>query len=195
MITTKDLHRRKRYTRPKNLKDHLVRARTIFKEETTPPSLENKTKDKSTPNECKKTNCKYCKILNKQGEIKSKTMEMNHTTKHNTTCNSSNVIYCIECKTCNTQYVGQTKRKIKERIREHLLTIKKNHGRNDVTTHFNLCDHHGIEDVQVYILVFIYRHPDSLMAGRLRNTIGFNWIHRLKTQSPQGLNTIDNRYG
>ena len=71
----------------------------------------------------KKTNCKYCKILNKEAEIKSKTMGMNHTTKHNITGNSSNMIYCIECKTSNT-HVGQTKRKIKERIREH-LSIKK----------------------------------------------------------------------
>ena len=49
MITTKDLHRRKRYTRPKNLKDHLVRARTIFKEETTPPSLEKKNEGQKYP--------------------------------------------------------------------------------------------------------------------------------------------------
>ena len=178
----------KGYKRPKNLKDHLVRARTIFKEETTPPSCE-KTKDKSITNECTKTNCKYCKILNKWGKIKSKITGMNHTTKHNITCNSSNVICCIECKTCNTQYVRQTKRKIKERIREHLLTIKKNHGRNDVLMHFNLCDHHGTEDVQEYILDFISRDPDSLMAGRLRNITEFNtWIHRLKT--PQGLTWI-----
>ena len=109
----------------------------------------------------------------------------------------TNVIYCIECKTYLTQYAGQRKREIKERIREHLLTIKKNSRSNDAPTHFNLCDHHGTEDVQghVYILDFTYRHPDSLMAGRLRNTIGFNWILRLWTQSPQGLNTMDNRYG
>jgi hypothetical protein len=44
--------------------------------------------------------------------------------KTNITCQSSNIIYCLICKHCGSQYVGQTLRKISERVLEHLLNIK-----------------------------------------------------------------------
>ena len=58
--------------------------------------------------------------------ITSKTTGRKHQTKYNVTCESSNLIYCIECKTCKIQYVGQTKRKIKFRLGEHLRSIRNN---------------------------------------------------------------------
>ena len=121
--------------------------------------------------------------------------KLTKTTKHNVTCNSSNLIYCIECKHCSKQYVGQTKRKIKDRLREHIYHIKKNSATSDIPHHFNHGLHCGEEDVKVYIVDFIYDHPKSKRALSLRTTIEFNWIHRLKSVSPMGLNTLDNRYG
>lgn len=38
----------------------------------------------------------------------------------------SNVVYQISCKNCNATYVGQTKRKLGTRIREHIKDINKN---------------------------------------------------------------------
>ena len=37
----------------------------------------------------------------------------------------SNVVYKIDCKNCNYSYVGQTKRKLKTRLKEHINDIKK----------------------------------------------------------------------
>ena len=118
-----------------------------------------------------------------------------HVTKHNVTCNSSNVIYCIECKKCNIQYEGQTKRRIKDRLQEHIYCTKKGIYNSDVSYHFSHNDHCGEKDMKVHILDFIYAHPESKRGKSLRNTIEFNWIHKLHTQSPLGLNTLDNRYG
>ena len=111
-----------------------------------------------------------------------------HSTKYNVTCNSSNL------KTYNIQYVGQTKRKIKDRMREHMYHTTKGIYNSDVPYHFNSDKHCGIDDMKVYILDFIYEHPDSKRAS-LRNTIELNWIQTLRTQALYGLNTMDNRHG
>ena len=52
-------------------------------------------------------------------------------------------------------------------------------------------DHNGTANVQVHILDFIYAFPDSRRAAILRNETEFHWIHRLCTQLPMGINTMD----
>ena len=37
----------------------------------------------------------------------------------------SNIVYKIECKDCDYSYVGQTKRKLKTRLKEHIKDLKK----------------------------------------------------------------------
>ena len=193
--TTKNMYRSTLITshkRPKNLRDFLVKARTEYSENT--PNTEQETQNANT-NACNKKNCKYCKMLCTKGSITDLRNNASYTTKHNITCNSSNLIYCIECKKCNKQYVGQTKRKIKDRIREHIYHTKKDTNSSDVPYHFNSNGHCGEQDMTIHILDFIYEHPESKRAQSLRNTIEYNWIQKLHSQSPWGLNTLDNRYG
>ena len=35
------------------------------------------------------------------------------------TCNAKNVIYMVQCNRCNLQYIGETKRRLKDRFNEH----------------------------------------------------------------------------
>ena len=37
----------------------------------------------------------------------------------------SNVVYQVNCKDCNHSYVGQTKRKLKTHLKEHINDLKK----------------------------------------------------------------------
>ena len=133
--TTKGMYRQNRlveYKRPKNLKDYLVRAKIDYH-----PN-EAKTESEHT-NMCRKKDCLYCKLLDKTGIVEHKGRK--EESKHNITCNSSNVIYCIECTKCNHRYVGQTKRKIKDRLREHLYGIKSQ--KETDRYHFNTNGHKG----------------------------------------------------
>ena len=180
------------FKRPKNIRDHLIRARIDFHPDNEEIQIRENMK---TINDCNKPNCKYCKIISTSGKITSKGTGQTYSAKHNITCNSSNIIYCIECKQCQTQYVGQTKRKIKERIREHMYHIKKKIYNSDVAYHFNTATHCGTNDLKIHIVDFIYDHPESKRAKSLRNMIEFGWICKLRTQAPVGLNTLDNRYG
>ena len=101
------------------------------------------------------------------------------------------MIYCLTCKICKKQYVGQTKRKLIRRLYEHFRNIKNKKKDDPVGRHWMSTDLTGPEDEEVHILDFIHAHPESATAQRLRDTIEKNWIHRLHTCLPLGLNTMD----
>lgn len=114
--------------------------------------------------------------------------------RHNICCESSNLIYCITCKKCKQQYVGQTKRTLWTRISEHLADTRRKRHKSDVSRHFNQHDHNGVRDLEIHVLDFIYRHPDSKRAKELRILIEHNWIHRLVTYLPNGMNLKDSEF-
>ena len=63
---------------------------------------------------------------------------------------------------------------------------------DDIGRHFNLSGHQGVADIEVFVLDYIYVHPGSECAQSLRLLIEHNWIHRLRTMLPMGLNTMQN---
>ena len=79
-----------------------------------------------------------------------------------------------------------------------LLLMRMLYGNNLAMSHISLkviiFNQSEEYDMRVHILDFIYAHPETKRAQSLRNTT-FNWIHKLRTQSPMGMNTLDNRYG
>ena len=56
----------------------------------------------------------------------SATSEERHIKEH-ITCNSKNLIYMIECRKCQKQYIGETKRRLNERFGEHRRSVTKPH--------------------------------------------------------------------
>ena len=78
-----------------------------------------------------------------------------------------------------------------ERLQGHFYNITKNNKDDPIGRHFNQSDHNGINDVKINIVEFIHSHPESELSISLRNTIEKNWIHRLRTPAPHGLNSMD----
>ena len=80
-----------------------------------------------------------------------------------------------------------------DRIQAHFNTIqfKDPKQQTDISQHFKRVDHHGRDDVIVHILDFIYAFPDTRRAAILRDETEFKWIHRLRSQLPMGINTMD----
>ena len=151
-----------------------------------------------------RTQCNYCPLLNTSGTITCHVTKKQFICKMNITCRSSNLVYCISCKTCGKQYVGQTKRTILERFQGHFNKIKKcQTGRREdpillrqqekdaVGTHFSAEDHHGEEDLIISVLAFITSHPQSKHALDHRLKVEKEWIHRLRCPAPTGLNIFD----
>ena len=143
---------------------------------------------------CKTRTCRYCPKLDKSGTILSHFSQREYVTKTNVTCKSNNLIYCISCTECNKQYVGQTKRRLMDRFQGHFWCIQsKTTDNNDVAKHFNQPGHDGIQNVKIHILDFIHIHPstNAKESAYIRDHIEMNWIHRLHTQQPLGMNTMD----
>jgi hypothetical protein len=174
--------------RSQNLRDILIHAKLPDLKETPSRPL-SQSKNKA----CKaRTVCRYCPKLDKSGTITSNTTGRNYTAMKNITCNSNNLIYCISCKTCKKQYVGQTLSSIKERFKCHFTSITAPDLDNPIGRHFQPSNgHHRLMDITIHILEFIIA-PDRTPAGqRLRDENERKWIHRLVTTAPFGLNLAD----
>jgi hypothetical protein len=112
-------------------------------------------------------------------------------------------VYCISCKVCGKQYVGQTKRKLAERFQGHFYnislaseksTLTEKHvkaNKDAVGMHFNMHTHNGNQDMSISILEFISLPPDSQRANDLRLKVEKHWIHKLRCPQPLGLNIMD----
>ena len=200
---------------------------------------------KVSSNKCLRPNsCRYCPKINTDGHILCTASGRTYMSRYNVCCSSSNIIYCLTCKRCGIQYVGQTKCELKVRFSSHFLKITKNDPESEIARHFNSGHHMGLDDVMIHIVDFIHEAPDTGRAKYLRDllfsiflivcftryflfriavlphspgvvyyhlllepgTFGladecstteltllleFNWIQRLHTNAPMGLNVMD----
>ena len=186
------------HRRPKNLKDYLVREKCDYhpnedgtEEEPLPPR----------PNRCihkptkKHPVCEVCPKMDTSGKIKVNSTTTKET-KTNIFCGSSNIVYCLECTCCGKRYIGETQRTLQERISEHIADVEhKRYEKSEVAFHFNKPGHKKDKDMKVYILEFIYEHPLSKRANKLRKSIEWKWVQRLRTLIPLGMNIMENRFG
>ena len=91
-------------------------------------------------------------------------------------------MYCITCKKCYQQYVGQPKRRLMDRLQGHFNTVSK--GTEQLGTHLNLPDHEGTKDMSIQVLAFIKQPSNSYNAQKARDKTELSWIHRLWTLAP-----------
>ena len=185
--TTRSIHKVSVLTafrRPKNLKDHLVRAK-LKQAKVTSETSENTSK-------CLRPNtCRYCPKLNTDGWILCSASGRTYMSRFNISCCSSNLIYCITCKRCGLQYVGQTKRELKMRLSEHFLKISRNDPDSEIAGHINPLHHSGLDDVSISVVDVVHAAPHTSKAKYLRDLLEFNWIQRLHTNAPLALNVMD----
>ena len=166
------------YRRPPNLRDKLIRAKlkqtsTVLK--------------KPWPT-CQRPNtCKHCPRLDKSGKIQSHSRHRSFKTVFNACCKSSNLIYCLTCEVCGIQYVGQTITPIMTRVNNHMSTIRTKKD-TPVARHMNTHDGNDIFKLKVHVLEFIRAPPDSHRAKQLRDQHERDWMARLNTLVPLGLN-------
>ena len=106
----------------------------------------------------------------------------------NSNCNSSNLIYCITCKRCKLQYIGQSKQSIRGRFTGHFYSITSDRSDVAVGKHFNSNGHQKKDDISISVLEFIKEPPQARCSIGIRLRVESNWIHTMRTLSPHGLN-------
>ena len=80
--------------------------------------------------------CYTCSFLSSTTSI-SGPKSINFVIRHNFTCTSSNIIYCISCSECCKLYIGETGRRLSDRFSEHLRSVRNNDVDKPVARHFN----------------------------------------------------------
>ncbi len=176
------------YRRPPNLRDMLVTAKVKTNTRTFEP---REVASSQTINQCKTRGCRYCSKLDTSGYIMSTHAGKKYVCRKNVTCKSTNLIYCITCKVCKVQYVGQTKGTLMDRFKAHFGVVNRRDMKEDIGRHFNSAKHHGIDDMELHVLDFIYSPAEADFSLDIRLQIEFQWIHAMHTMAPHGLNMKD----
>ena len=81
------------------------------------------------------------------------------------TCKTANVIYCITCRKCKEQYIGETEQEIHERQRGHLSDIASKKPGLPYVTHFQKC---GLEQYTITGVEKIRKNCSETRKGRER---------------------------
>ena len=72
---------------------------------------------------CAHSRCKTCSFVQHADKISGPKRSVKITDRF--TCTSANVIYCITCTLCKKLHIGETGRRLGDRFREHLATLRK----------------------------------------------------------------------
>ena len=75
----------------------------------------------------------------------------------------------IQCNRCNLQYIGETKRRLKERLNEHRRTIDNPNIKSKPTTaeeHFLSSPDHTANDMQLILIEKFFSNRDSIHEAR-----------------------------
>ena len=112
--------------------------------------------------------------------------------KFNLTCETKSLIYMIQCNRCNLQYIGETKRRLKDRFNEHVRTIDKPNNKSKPTTaaeHFLSSSNHTANDMILIPIEKIFSNRDSIRKAR-----DAFLIQKGRTIDPDGLNIREETY-
>jgi hypothetical protein len=127
--------------------------------------------------------CNLCPYINASKEFSSSQTKEKFQMTDAFNCSSKGVIYLTTCTHCNKQYVGQTGRKLKEKMREHLYNMYQ---KKEVTgIHYSLPGHSHL-NFKVQIIEKVT--PNTPTCRLEREDF---WIKKLSTKIPLGLNKND----
>ena len=88
---------------------------------------------------CGDKRCNTCQLGTFSNHINITETNSTFNIKQHINCKSANVIYCVTCKKCLAQYIGETEQEIHARQRGHLSDIKSNQPGLPYVKHFREC--------------------------------------------------------
>ena len=161
------------YKRPKNIKELIIRARV-------PPETPVRPKRKILGmTKCK--GCPTCPYIKQGKMIRASATSYTAEIADQVNCQTNNIVYCITCKKCNVQYIGESQRSLQDRIAEHRGYISNSIKSKTTGEHFNLPGH-NLAHMEVTILEKIRN-----MDPQFRKQREQMWIEKFNTKY-KGLN-------
>ena len=80
-------------------------------------------------------------------------------------CTTDNVIYCIECKKCQAQYIGQTGDTLRKRFDKHRNSVEKKDNTKAIGQHYNQPGH-SLSDMTVTVVEKVYNQNEFFRRRR-----------------------------
>ena len=100
------------FRRPKNIREMIIKAKVTS-------SITRASRTQVGLKKCTNVSCITCPYIIPGKVVKSHASNVRVEVNTAVTCNTPNVIYCISCNHCDKQYIGETKRPLKDRFAEH----------------------------------------------------------------------------
>ena len=169
----------------KNLSQRLVRAKLNYDIHSDIPTydiplmLHKKLPAKNI--KCRNSQCGTCEILSLQGGYYSHQRKTYHNIPDVFSCDTKGAIYLLECKLCNKQYIGETGTTMRNRIKHH---------KNASNAHLNRPIYSHVDGHQRDFDIFALTIIDQQIDLKLRKEKEREYILKLKTKVPFGLNVI-----
>ena len=162
------------FKQPSNLKTMLCRAKLPKK---APMREARKVIGTKT---CKKAYCRTCTHIDTTKVVTSSITRKKFGISGDFNCNTTGIIYVITCRHCKKQYVGESGRRLRDRVGEHIHSVEMNE--KTVGKHFH-CPGHGLPDLKVQVIERV--SPNTKQFRLEREDL---WIRTLQTKNPEGLN-------
>jgi hypothetical protein len=175
------------FKKNKSIRDHLVHSSLIKIKN---PDANNKivpTPDDThdivgTLQQCNNSNCITCKqYMNTADKFTSYVTGKDYKINTQMSCNTTNIIYLIECKQCSSQYIGETSQTLSKRLTQHIHAIRHQTDTR-ISWHFNQ-PRHSMKDITIRPIERIFTDNKKLRLNREHY-----WIKELKTIHPFGIN-------
>ena len=168
------------FRRSPNLRDLLVKAAAQLLYWTIIFRQASSAVDKSVPLVQTRTNGLTCYTFYATGETRYTTLHI--------TCNNKNVIYMVQSNRFNLQYIGETKRRLKDSFNEHRRAVETKIKSKPITVseHFLSHTNHSHTDMLLIPLEKIHSSRDSVRKARKSHL-----IDKAMTLEPHGLNRRD----
>ncbi len=131
---------------------------------------------KSQP--CNGKRCQKCQFIIETSELELNSVKFK--IRQTLDCNSSGVIYVIQCSKCNMSYVGETGNMARTRLTNHINDIVHNKN-TPVARHFNSSRHNISEHLRFCVIQQI----SSQKYRKYRESI---LIKAFNTETPFGIN-------
>ena len=142
---------------------------------------------------CSSSGCAICHNVNVESVFEGYTNKKKFSSLRSQAldCKATNLIYLISCAKCGQQYVGETKRSLAVRMKEHRKNVMKGEAGTYLVDHFKQSDH-SIEDMKFTI---IEHFGQTSMTKQQREEKEDFWIRALVTAYPFGMNDKIRGYG
>ncbi len=124
-------------------------------------------------NPCGSGRCQLCRHINTSDHVRAPNGQTAWV-RGSFHCNSVNVVYAISCRVCDSIYIGQTGRSLRDRLNNHKSDIRRNDTSKPVSEHFCSAGH-SLADLLVCVLrggIFTNRRSRETEESRLISRLG-----------------------